>query len=206
VRDVKAKRLRKVVGRARSFARRAAGAPGKPGKREREDATKAEPRLVRHFIAPELWRAYEAVLAYERRLPADAAVAHRIRAAARRLRYVIELWEGALSGGAASRAKELHALQDRLGDLHDDVVALERIREGIARGALRDTKAVRGYLRHRRAARDRRLAAVPASWRTLAGARLRGAIASASIECARTPRRRAAQSNGETRRAAPSRT
>jgi len=49
---------------------------------------------------------------------------HRLRIAAKGMRYTLEFFESVLGEDAKTLIKELKALQDQLGDLHDTVVAL----------------------------------------------------------------------------------
>jgi CHAD domain-containing protein len=132
-------------------------------------APKATPNLVRHFVPDLTWRAYEEVLAYEMRLPADFDVVHKVRSAARRLRYLLEMLEGALPPGACDIVEALRALQDRLGDLHDHVEAVARLEAWVARGKVANSAALESYLAHRRRERDRLRREFDGEWRALTG-------------------------------------
>ena len=141
-----------------------------------QNAAKAAPVLVRHFTPDLTWRAYEEIVAYETRLPADFDVVHKVRSAARRLRYLLELLVGALPPGAEDIVDALRALQDRLGDLHDDVVAVERIEKWAARGRIAKGPALEAYLAHRRRERDRLRHEFDGEWRALTGDAFRFAL------------------------------
>jgi CHAD domain-containing protein len=131
---------------------------------------------VRHFVPDVTWRAYEEVLAYEMRLPADFDVIHQIRSACRRLRYLLELLAGALPAGADDIVEELRSLQDRLGDLHDHVLAIARIESWVARGRIGKGPALEAYLVHRWRERDRLRSEFDAEWRALTGNAFRFAL------------------------------
>jgi CHAD domain-containing protein len=80
--------------------------------------------LVRHFAGSAIWRRYEALLSYETVLPeAQPETLHQVRIACKRLRYVLELFEGELGKGARPLISQLVKLQDHLGALQDCVVA-----------------------------------------------------------------------------------
>jgi CHAD domain-containing protein len=164
-RDLGRPRTRKALKRMRRFVAGANGAALTPPK----NPAKAAPTLVRHFVPDETWRAYDEVLAYETRLPADLDVIHKVRSSARRLRYLLELFDGALPPGAQDVVDSLRALQDRLGELHDHVVAVERLEGWIHDGSLKDEPPLRKYLDHRREARDDLRSEFDDEWRKLTG-------------------------------------
>jgi CHAD domain-containing protein len=140
--------------------------------------TRAAPELVRHFVAEETWRAYEEVLAYDTRIvSADFDVIHKVRSACRRLRYMLELFEGAVPPGTADVVEALRVLQDRLGELHDHVVAVARIEKWLANGQIPLNAVTDDYLGERRDARDRLRAEFEDEWRKLTGREFRHAIA-----------------------------
>lgn len=172
--DLGRKRERKAVKAVRRFlrgqARAVLPAPKNPAH--------AVPRLVRHFVADETWRAYEEVLAFDTRIAsAGFDVIHQVRSACRRLRYLLELFEGAVPRGTGDVVDALRALQDRLGDLHDDVVAVALLEKWQADGRIPVNDATDEYLRHRRRARDRLRTAFDDEWRKLTGPAFRHAIA-----------------------------
>jgi CHAD domain-containing protein len=108
---------------------------------------------VRHFIRRATWRAYEEVLAYEESPADDIDVIHKFRSACRQLRYTLELFEGATSF-ASSVVEPLHALQVRLGDLHDHAVAVALIQKWIARACVPGSPVIADYVSARVRARD----------------------------------------------------
>jgi CHAD domain-containing protein len=171
-RELRRDRLGRHVRRARRWLR---GGPRNVSLQAAR-APKATPNLVRHFVPDLTWRAYEEVLAYEMRLPADFDVVHKVRSAARRLRYLLELLDQALPPGACDLVDALRALQDRLGDLHDHVEAVTRIETWVARGKIANSPALESYLAHRRRERDRLRREFDGEWRALAGEPFRFAL------------------------------
>ncbi|HEX8792257.1 MAG TPA: CHAD domain-containing protein [Polyangiaceae bacterium] len=172
--DLSRKRERGAVKAVRSFLRGRPRAVLPPPK----NPAHAVPTLVRHFIADETWRAYEEVLAFETHTASpDFAVIHKVRSACRRLRYLLELFEGAVPPGTAEVADALRKLQDRLGDLHDHVVAVGLLEQWIAEGRIPVNDATNEYLKHRRRTRDRMRAEFDEEWRRLTGPAFRHAIA-----------------------------
>jgi CHAD domain-containing protein len=85
----------------------------------------------------------------------SALAAHQLRIAAKKLRYLAELVHPGFPGPAERMLEALVPLQERLGDLHDTDVRIERL-EGLARRALAASgvaRATLGSLRKERAAR-----------------------------------------------------
>jgi CHAD domain-containing protein len=141
------------------------------------DPTKAVPRLVRHFTDEEIWRTYDAVRAYDVRLPPDAQVLHRMRSACRRLRFVLELFSDALPN-ARRVAKELHRIQDEVGALHDHHVAEQLLAKWLDRGKLEKTQEIEAYLKHRAQAQGALKERLEAHWLTVLGRPFRARLAS----------------------------
>lgn len=157
---------------ARKLARRASKRAPAQEPSQRRRSPRAEPELVRHRVEEALARAYSAILAYDARVdggPPSDGVIHKVRSAARSLRYTLELFAGALSPAAEPMIAELHGLQTRLGNLHDDVVALERLRRWVDRGKIAPTPSVRAYLRARDEARERARQSFTREWKALDG-------------------------------------
>ena len=50
---------------------------------------------------------------------------HRLRIAAKRLRYTLEFFENVLGGDSKAMIEELKKFQDHLGNLHDAIVAID---------------------------------------------------------------------------------
>jgi CHAD domain-containing protein len=171
--DLTRKRMRRTMKRVRQLerGRRPAtlASPANP--------SRAVPALVRHVVADQTWRAYDEVLAYDTRVPtADFDVMHKVRSACRRLRYVLELLSDALPAGARDIVSALRELQDRLGTLHDHVVALETIRAWLDAGRLPPSEAIDAYLRDQTEARDRLRVEFDREWRSLTSDAFRCAI------------------------------
>jgi CHAD domain-containing protein len=59
---------------------------------------------------------------------------HRLRIAAKRLRYTLEFFEEVLAPQASGLIKEMKQLQDHLGELQDAVVASELLRDFLTWG------------------------------------------------------------------------
>jgi len=73
-----------------------------------------------------MWSAFGRVLAFELDpATADPAVIHRMRIAAKKLRYTLEAFADALEPGA-TLIQEVTALQDAAGEMHDAIVAADR--------------------------------------------------------------------------------
>jgi CHAD domain-containing protein len=171
--DLARKRLRRTVKRVRQLER----GQRPPTLAPPANPSNAVPTLVRHVVADQTWRAFDQVLAYDTRVPtADVDVMHKVRSACRRLRYLLELLDGAVPTGARDVVAALRDLQDRLGTLHDHVVALQTIRTWIDRGRLRPSEAIDAYVRERTQARDRLRAEFEREWRSLTSHAFRHAI------------------------------
>jgi len=171
--DLARKRMRRTVKGVRRLERGQSpptlGPPGNPHR--------AVPALVRHVVADQTWRAFDEVLAYDTRVPtADLGVMHKVRSACRRLRYPLELFGDAVPTGARDVAAALRDLQNRLGTLHDHVVALQRIRAWLDGGRIPPSDAIEAYLRERTEARDRLSAEFDREWRSLTSQAFRDAI------------------------------
>lgn len=91
------------------------------------------PSQVRHRMPAEIWSAYQAVWAFDPLIAtADLATLHRLRIAAKWLRYTLEFVRGPLDPDATKLIRPVVALQDRLGDQHDVHGAAELARAGLA--------------------------------------------------------------------------
>ncbi len=172
--ELQRRRFRKTAKKARRFVHgRLRGTVPPP-----KNPARAAPELVRHFVGDETWFAYEQVLAYDTRVPtADFDVIHKVRSASRQLRYRLELFEGAVPGGADAVVDALRSLQDRLGRLHDDVVAVATLEGWLADGRLPRNDAVEDFLLRRREERDRLRDEFDREWRSLTGRAFRRAVA-----------------------------
>jgi CHAD domain-containing protein len=83
------------------------------------------PLLVHHHAGSVIWRHYEAVRRFETVMPhASSERLHELRIACKHLRYTLELFEPALGEDARPLIKQVEAMQEHLGDIHDADVAL----------------------------------------------------------------------------------
>jgi CHAD domain-containing protein len=88
------------------------------------------PGLVRNRMPATIWQAYELVWAFDDDLePLDLVTLHRLRIAAKWLRYTIEFVRDPLEPGATALIRPVVALQDLLGAQHDRHVATSLARE-----------------------------------------------------------------------------
>jgi CHAD domain-containing protein len=88
------------------------------------------PGLVRNRMPATIWGAYQDVWAFEGDLAeADLATFHQLRIAAKWLRYTLEFVREPLEPEATGLIRLVVALQDHLGDQHDQHVAAELARE-----------------------------------------------------------------------------
>ena len=82
------------------------------------------PGLVRNRMPATLWAAYQDVWAFDGDLAtADLATLHQLRIAAKWLRYTLEFVREPLEPQATALIRPVVALQDHLGDQHDQHVA-----------------------------------------------------------------------------------
>ncbi len=87
------------------------------------------PGLVRNRMPATIWRAYQDVWAFDGALAsADLATLHELRIAAKWLRYTLEFVREPLEPEATALIRPVVALQDHLGDQHDQHVAGELAR------------------------------------------------------------------------------
>jgi triphosphatase len=138
------------------------------------------PTLVRHFAGSIIWRRYEELLAYETCIEPQTPVAvlHRLRVACKRLRYTLEFFQDALpANGFKVLHRQLVAVQDELGELHDHQVALELAETLLQTNP--DDAALQAYHASRVAERDRIQTAFPKLWQTLSGSAYRKQLATA---------------------------
>ncbi len=82
------------------------------------------PGLVRNRMPATIWSAYQAVWAFDSDIgAADLATLHELRIAAKWLRYTLEFVREPLEPQATALIRPVVALQDHLGDQHDQHVA-----------------------------------------------------------------------------------
>jgi CHAD domain-containing protein len=106
-------------------------------------------------------------LAAAREEPSPRA-AHRLRIAAKKLRYTAELVRPGFPAAAERMLEALVPLQERLGDLHDTdvrIARLERLARAGARRERRPARATLAALRKERAREERSLRRELARWR-----------------------------------------
>lgn len=114
-------RTKKLYARLEQFAK----SDGVLAKASSADPAEIAPSLVRHFAGSQIWRRYEAVLAYDTAINSDTSqeTLHRLRIAFKRLRYTIEFFQEALPPSIKTLHDQLVGAQDDLGAIHDDFAA-----------------------------------------------------------------------------------
>ena len=137
-----------------------------------KNPAKAAPELVRHFTHREVWRRYDALRAFDARLPADGETLHELRSVCRELRYTLETFEGA-SPDLAPIARDLHERQDEIGELHDHELAIELLERWRAKGKIAPSRGLDAYLERRAKARDELRRMAESRWLSLLGAKFR---------------------------------
>jgi CHAD domain-containing protein len=170
--ELRRKRTRRAVVRVYRWVR------GRPRDvlPEATDSMKAVRRLVRHFLFDQTWRAYEEILAYGQRRPPSLEVIHKVRSSCRKLRFTLEIFQDVLAPQSHQLIGAIHALQNRLGDLHDDAVATTLLERLVARGKVERNDAVEAYIARRKRHRDRLHADFDREWSALDAAAFRLAL------------------------------
>jgi CHAD domain-containing protein len=146
------------------------------------------PYRVRHVVPVAVYQRLAAVRSYDEwvtghDVPLERL--HRLRIAAKRLRYTLEFFEEVLGPEAKAAIKEIKRLQDHLGDLQDAVVASDLLRGFLAWGTWGRTQAkakasrlptqpviapgVAAYLAARQAELQKLLDAFPQAWARVGG-------------------------------------
>lgn len=83
------------------------------------------PLLVRHHAGSAIWHEFETVQRFETVMPRGSSEQlHALRISCKHLRYTLELFEPALGGDAHEIIKQVEAIQEHLGQIHDADVAL----------------------------------------------------------------------------------
>jgi CHAD domain-containing protein len=115
---------------------------------------------------------------------ADVETLHRLRIAAKRLRYALEFFGETLGPDSARLLERVVALQDHLGCLHDADVAAKLARDVLVARAGQLTKpeadAIGAFLHSREREVARRRRAVGPIWRAVTGAPFRRALGRAT--------------------------
>lgn len=137
-----------------------------------KNPARAAPELVRHFTHQEIWRRYEALRAYDARLPADVETLHKLRSACRELRFTLEAFADAIPE-VAKIAEGLHRLQDEMGELHDHQVAIDFLERWRRKGKIPASRALDGYLARRAEARDELRSRSEPRWLAVLGEKFR---------------------------------
>jgi CHAD domain-containing protein len=172
--DLGRKRTRKAMGALAALLEH----PERATRQAPRNPTRKARSRVRDFVHDEVWRAFEEAAAFDARdlsAEPDVEVVHKFRSACRRLRFTLEIFEGALHEPEAV-VGPLHALQDRLGDLHDHAVAAARIEDWMRRSRIPSTASARRYLDERLRAEGARLAELPDERASVTGEGMRGAL------------------------------
>ncbi len=118
-----------------------------------KNPARAAPELVRHFTHAEVWRRYEAMRAFDMRLPADIETLHKLRSACRELRFTLEAFQDAFPAFGPV-AKDLHQRQDEMGALHDHEVAIELLERWRSEEKIPPSRGLDAYLESRAKERD----------------------------------------------------
>jgi CHAD domain-containing protein len=143
-----------------------------------------EPHRVRDMAGSRIWDAYEHVRAYDDVLRwADIETVHRLRIAAKRLRYTIEFFREPLGSDVGGLIDRVVALQDHLGYLHDADVAAALARTFLvdrsSRLSREVTEAVGRYLRSREDEVARLRRTLTPAWRRVMALEFRRSLARA---------------------------
>ena len=137
------------------------------------------PGLVRNRMPATIWGAYQDVWAFDGDLQvADLATLHRLRIAAKWLRYTLEFVREPLEPEATGLIRPVVALQDHLGDQHDQHVAAELAREFVAAAACTapEVKAIGRFTAYLDGDVERRRRAIRSTWPPIVGARYRRSL------------------------------
>jgi CHAD domain-containing protein len=97
----------------------------------------AVPHQLPHVVPMVVYERMADVLAYDEWVTQPGVALeqlHRLRIAAKRLRYTLEFFEEVLAPQTRALIKEMKKLQDHLGDLQDAVVASELLRDFLTWG------------------------------------------------------------------------
>jgi CHAD domain-containing protein len=89
--------------------------------------------------------------------PHSAEALHTVRIAAKKLRYTLEIVSPYLGDGGPATVKRLRAVQDKLGDFHDDCVLDDTLRPAFERAQQRGRRLLAAELRALRTSRRRAL-------------------------------------------------
>jgi CHAD domain-containing protein len=137
------------------------------------------PGLVRNRMPATIWSAYQAVWAFDGDLQgADLATLHQLRIAAKWLRYTLEFVRESLEPEATALIRPVVALQDHLGDQHDQHVAAELAREFVATsaGSASERKAIERFNAYLDGDVERLRRTIRSTWPPIVGSRYRRSL------------------------------
>jgi CHAD domain-containing protein len=120
---------------------------------------------VRDLLPAIVWAQYGSVRAYEVLQAPPLLTLHALRIEIKRLRYLLEFFEGVLGIRVRPDIDRLTRTQDHLGQLHDASVAIQMLRTYVAANAsapARDFSAAAAYLAALEREIEERTQAVPA--------------------------------------------
>ncbi len=139
------------------------------------------PGLVRNRMPATIWHDYQDVWAFDGDLRgADLATLHQLRIAAKWLRYTLEFVREPLEPDATALIRPVVALQDHLGDQHDQHVAAELAREFVASSSTSLTaaelKAIGLFTTYLDQDVERLRRTIRSTWPPIAGSRYRRSL------------------------------
>ena len=126
-----------------------------------------------------IWAAYQDVWAFDGDLQAaDLATLHQLRIAAKWLRYTLEFVREPLEPEATALIRPVVALQDHLGDQHDQHVAAELAREFVATAGCGgpELKAIGRFTAYLDGDVERMRRAIRSTWPPIVGSRYRRSL------------------------------
>jgi triphosphatase len=137
------------------------------------------PGHVRNRMPATIWSAYQDVWAFDGDLQAaDLATLHQLRIAAKWLRYTLEFVREPLDPEATALIRPVVALQDHLGDQHDQHVAAELAREFVATSGCgpAELKAIGRFTAYLDGDVERLRRTIRSTWPPIAGSRYRRSL------------------------------
>jgi triphosphatase len=152
------------------------------------------PVQVRHVLGSAIWTRYEEVRAYETVMDSPTLPQlHALRIIGKYLRYTLEFFRDVLPGNASTLIRDVVAMQDQLGALHDADVAAGLVREYIAAQPKKGNRKRRAetsptqpppglaaYLGHLEGTVESTKAGFGSTWQRLTGPKWRTQLAAAA--------------------------
>ena len=138
-----------------------------------------KPGLVRNRMPATIWAAYQDVWAFDGDLQAaDLTTLHQLRIAAKWLRYTMEFVREPLDPEATALIRPVVALQDHLGDQHDQHVAAELARVFVATASCSpaEMKAIGRFTAYLDGDVERLRRTIRSTWPPIAGSRYRRSL------------------------------